>query len=521
MERTIFSILAIFMATLLFAQGGEQQLKENAQQLFEDEKFAEAMPLYGQLVSLYPTNSVYNFKYGTCIIYGDADKEKAIGFLKFATDDPSISNAAWFYYGKALHLNYRFNKALTAYRKFEAKASKKELLELPVAPEIKAARSGLGLLSELKDITVLDKLEVSEGEFFRYFDLSDIGGKILVTPEELKTNLDRKRPSSSLVHYPENSDAIYYSSYGKDGKTGKDIYRTYLLPDGNFAEPKKLAGYINSDQDDDFAYMHPDGRSFFFSSKGHNSMGGYDVFKSVYDANNDIFGPPQNLDFAVNTPDDDIFYIVDSIYDLAYFASARSSQQGKIHVYKVKNERTPVHLSIIKGEFLSEVVPDDRRATITVEDALTRERIGVYNTDANDGSYVIALPRGGKYRMIVEAEQSNKTHVGVIDIPRRDQVNAFKQEISLVMRTNQEKLVIRNLFDEAVDDDLIALALAEIRKRAQLDVNFIPDLGDAPVVEKTVEDASLDAGFSGDLSNDDIVNMAYEDASAMEREAKR
>jgi hypothetical protein len=53
----------------------------------------------------------------------------------------------------------------------------------------------------------------------------------------------------------------------------------------------KLAGYVNTDQDEDFAFLHPDGRTFYFSSKGHNSMGGYDVFRTTYDKGLDAFGP--------------------------------------------------------------------------------------------------------------------------------------------------------------------------------------------------------------------------------------
>lgn len=502
------------------AQGGEQELLAKAQDFFEQKDYVGAMPLYGQLVSLNPTNAVYNFKYGTCLIHGEEDKEKAVSFLQFATKAGSIPNAAWYFYGKALHLNYRFSEALTAYGKYQEKASKKEILELPVAADLKAAQNGLGLLSELKDISVLDKVEASQKEFFRYFDLSEIGGKILVTPEELLTNLDKKKGANSLVHYPEHSDAVFYSSYGKDASTGRDIYRSYIMPDGNFSEPQKVAGYVNTDQDEEYAFMHPDGKNLYFCSKGHNSMGGYDVFKSTYDEKSDVFGPAQNLDFAINTPDDDIFYIVDSIYDLAYFASSRSSETGRIHVYKIKNERSPLNLALIQGTFLSEITPQNKKATISVEDALTREKIGEYHTDPKDGSYVIVLPHGGKYRMIIEAEESTKTHVGVVDIPKKNQVHGFRQETSLVTHNDQEKLVIRNLFDEPVDGDMLALAMAEIKRRAALDVNFVPGQEAEVAEEKAVADASLDAGFSGDLSNADIVNMAFEDASAIEREGQ-
>ena len=68
--------------------------------------------------------------------------------------------------------------------------------------------------------------------------------------------------------------------------------------------------------------MHPDGRSFYFSSKGHNSMGGYDVFKSTYDKGLDVFGAPVNMDFAVNTPDATL-----EVFDLAGRRIAQRTMQ--------------------------------------------------------------------------------------------------------------------------------------------------------------------------------------------------
>lgn len=504
----------------LFAQGGESELISKAQSLFEQGNYLEAMPLYGQLVSLHPTNAVYNYKYGTCLIYGEEDKEKAVSFLAFATKQGSAPNLAWYQYGKALHLNYRFSDAVNAYTKYQNAASKKELLAQPVAADLAAARNGTRLLSDLKDISVVDKLDVGDNEFFRYFDLSEIGGKVLQTPEELQTSLDRKKGEHSLVHFPKQGDVVYFSSYGKDGRTGRDIYRAYTLPDGKFSEPMKLAGYVNTEHDEEYPFMHPDGKTFYFCSKGHNSMGGYDVFRSTYDEASDLFGPATNLDFAINSPDDDIFYIVDSLFDMAFFASGRNSAQGRIHVYKVKNERSPLNLALIQGTFLSEITPQNKKAKITVENALNREMVGEFQTDPKDGSYVIVLPHGGKYRMIVEAEESRKTHIGVVDIPKKDEVHGFRQETSLVMHNDLEKLVIRNLFDEPVSGDMLALAMAEIKRRAALDVNFVEGQEEEVAEEKSVADASLDAGFSGDLSNEDIVNMAFEDAAAIEREGQ-
>jgi hypothetical protein len=330
-------------------------------------------------------------------------------------------------------------------------------------------RNGQQLLSSLKEITVSSKVEVEDREFFRYYDLEGIGGRIVVTPDELKTPLDKKFTGRSLIYLPDKQGPIYFGSYGKDGKNGRDIYRTEILPNGTFAAPVRLAGFINTDQDEDFPFMHPDGRSFYFASKGHNSMGGYDIFKSAYDRGMDVFGRPENLDFAVNTPDEDLFYIVDGEGRQACFASARSSSQNMLHVYRVSTEQVPVVLTVLKGTFASSFDAEDRKAHIVVEDGLTREVVADVRTDIN-GTYLISLPRSGRYRFLVEAGPTGRTHAGIVEVPRSDGPRAYRQELKLEDQGGQERLVIRNYFEEAVDGDLVAMALDEIKRRARLDV---------------------------------------------------
>ncbi|MFN3874293.1 MAG: tetratricopeptide repeat protein, partial [Flavobacteriales bacterium] len=261
-----FFLLAPFLAP---AQDGDLQLRAKADQLFAEQRYAEAMPLYSQLVSLSPSDRTLNYRFGACLLHGSADKEQAIGHLRFATDAPTTEPFAWYWLGRAYHLNYRFKDAQAAYQRFQGTADKRLLAQWPVEALMKQCRNGEKLLANLKDIAVRSKVEVPDADFFRFYDLSDIGGRIVVLPDELKTSLDNKRRHRSLVHLPQAGGTIYFSSYGKDGATGLDIYSTQLLPNGTYAPPVKLAGYINTDQDEDFPFMHPDRKTFFFCSKGH------------------------------------------------------------------------------------------------------------------------------------------------------------------------------------------------------------------------------------------------------------
>lgn len=513
------------MACVLFAgqalaghaQGGDRALREKADALFDKGEYAAAGPLYSQLVSLSPQDFDLNFRYGTATIYSGEDKSKAIGYLKFAVQGPSTNVLAWYFLGRAYQLDYRFDDAIEAYQHFKGTADKKVLAKFPVDAMEQQCRNGKYLLSNLKDIEVLNKVEVASTDFFRFYDLSDIGGKIVVTPEELLTSLDRRNGGQSLVYLPTNGGPIYFSSYGKEGKTGKDIYRTELLPSGGFSTPVRLAGYINTDQDEDYAVMGPDGKTFYFCSKGHNSMGGYDVFKSSYDKGMDTFSAPENMDFAVNTPADELLYIVGPDGKQACFASDRDSKQGMVNVYRVGTRQTPINITIFKGTYASAFDANDRKAHIVVEDGQTRERVADVRTDIN-GSYLLALPHGGTYKFLVEGGPSGLAHFQSVDVPSNENPKVYRQEIQL-LNQGGEQLVIKNYFDEPLDADVMALAMGEIKRRAKLDITG--NKAAEPIAQQTSgADPLQAAGFDGTQTLPQVVEMANKNASDLNDLAK-
>lgn len=518
MKRTA-AFLFLFVAAFCALAQGDVAQKAKAAALFDEGKYSEALPLYSQLVSLTPSDHDLNYRLGTCMVHGGGDKDKAVGFLRFAVQGAGITPRAHYELGQALQVTYRFNDALAEYAKYKATADKRTLAERPTDAVERQCRNGTQLLSNLKEIEVHNKVEVDRTQFDRFYDLTDMGGRIIAVPEELMSALDKKSGERSFLFKPDKGGTIYFSSYGKDGKTGRDIYSTELLPNGTFAVPRKLAGYINTDQDEDFPYLHPDGKSFYFCSKGHTSMGGYDVFRSTYDRGLDVFGSPENLDFAVNTPDDDMLYIVDPEGKEACFASSRESKQGQVHVYRVSTAQQPLALVILKGQYLSEIDAGDRKAHIVVEDAVTRQQVADVRTGL-DGTYVLSLPRSGKYKFMVEAGPGGRTHVGMVEAPRVDGARAYRQELILQNPGGQEKLLIKNYFEEPLPDDLIALALDEIKRRAKLDMTTTAPVAQQPPAEEPIGDVMTRAGFAGNITTTQALQMAADDARELTASAQ-
>ncbi|MFH0864728.1 MAG: hypothetical protein V1904_00935 [Bacteroidota bacterium] len=319
----------------------QDELKKKADEYFVAEDYESAMPLYSQLVSIYPKDPAYNYRFGVCLIYADRrDNEKPIKYLELASSKTGVDDAVFYYLGLAYHQNYRFADAIKEYDIYKDKAGNKSVEKLDVVRQIEICNNAKSLLTHISDLYVLQKTEVVTNDFFRSYDVERFGGKILVKPDIFKTPLDKKNEKFSLCFFSKESNEVYYSSYGKDGKTGKDIYKSTKEKDGSWSKPENLGTTINTIYDEDFPFMLSDGATLYFSSKGRNTIGGYDIFNSTM-GDDGIWSSPENMNYPVNTPFDDIMFVPDSSGKYAYFSSERASMEGMITVYRVRLDTRP------------------------------------------------------------------------------------------------------------------------------------------------------------------------------------
>lgn len=537
--RFIFLLLLVTLPGIRhsFAQAvfaSEEELKLQAIKLFDDDEFEEAYPLYSQLVSLYPKDPTYNYKLGVCMLYASDDKEKPIPFLEFALKSQEVDKEAIFYLAKAYHLNYRFDDAILKYTAYKKAASGAKAEKLQVDRQIEMCRNGKKLLRNITDLIVIDKKELSKADFYRAYDISDIGGKLLAKPDEeaFKTSLDKKKKEKSIIYLSTNNNQVYFSSYGDDLEHGKDIYIIRKLPTGDWSKPQTLGYPVNTEYDEDFPFLHPNGKVLYFCSKGHSSMGGYDIFKTTLNEETDTWNKPVNLDFPINTPDDDILYLTNTDEKEAYFASARASKTGRIAVFHINVERRPIDVAVIKGFVMKNRDNQALDVKITVKDLGDNTILGIYNAKET-GGYLINLPNGGKFMYTVEATGFN-TQSEVVALPTQYEFKPLKQEISYELGT--DKLIIKNLFDEPVDEQSYMLALNFIKEKSKMEVNANDAANSASVSktdnnaadnktqEKTIADNSQNTAKTNStaakLSNDDIVKIATDDAKETEQEAK-
>jgi hypothetical protein len=513
-KTLVYTFLLVLIQGTLFhhafsQKSAEEELKD-ANKLFEDGKYKEAAPLFLKKLSVDQKSAEFNFKYGTCILYSDGNKKEGLKYLRFASSMSNVDSRVWFHLGKAYHLNYMFSDAVKSYQKF-IQLNPKDQEKYNVQLEIDACNYGKKLLKTITEVQVVSRKEFTTKDFFYAYKLQGIGGEMALI-NGLRSDLDKKKEHDIIVYFPSKksiNSTIFYSSYGKDGKNGKDIYKVNRLPDGTFGQPQIVNGPVNTSFDEDFPYMHPDGRTFYFASKGHNSMGGYDIFRCYYDEDNNTFSKPENVDFAINTPGDDMLFVTDSLEKMAFFASTRESATGKINVYNVLVDRLPINIAILKGNFINEINESYLSASITIEDVATGEVVGIYNTNRNTGSYLITLPKGGKYKFSVMGE-SQKVHVGLVDIPPMKELKPLKQELVLTKEENVEVLKIRNLFDEEFEN--VDEILAEVfLGKSKLDPNIDPDDTSALSGDGTSDNLDIKA-------DEDVLAVAKKDADQLQQD---
>lgn len=136
---------------------------------------------------------------------------------------------------------------------------------------------------------------------------------------------------------------LYFASNRAGGMGGLDLYKSDMQSNGSWGSAVNLGNSINTSYDEDCPFVSFDGSLLFFSSTGHNTMGGYDVFMSQQNADG-TWGNPQNLGYPVNTPDDDKYFTLSLDGKEAYYNTIRCKEQiGEMDIYKITfNKPLPV-----------------------------------------------------------------------------------------------------------------------------------------------------------------------------------
>lgn len=218
------------------------------------------------------------------------------------------------------------------------------------------------------------------------------------------------------VSLTSNERALYFSSEKPGGLGGKDIYLAHLGEGDNWNRSKNLGSVVNTPDDDDSPFIHPNGLFLVFASKGHNSMGGYDLFYSELQEDSG-WSAPVNLGHPINTPGDDIYFFLSANGKHGYYSSGRPGGYGLQDLYLIDDP--------FPKKFLVYMV----KGTVMVDEQPVKAEIQVYNTGTGallqtaytnpiTGKYLVNLPKGKKYELRYKFGElgSDKNYLSAIEM---------------------------------------------------------------------------------------------------------
>ncbi len=465
-----------------------------------ENNYVEALPLFLELEKEDPGNANIQFNIGLCYLNSPANKNLAIPYLEKASQnitldylgedwaETSAPAFAFYFLGKAYHINYQFDEAINYFNKFkyyltikdkdlidetnhqiEMCFNAKRLTQNPV--NVQTTNLGKNINSEFADYSAVVSSDEKtliftsrrkgstggekdyDGQYFEdiyishYNDKKDSWDK----PENMGSNINTRGHEASVslshdgrklfIYKAENGSTgdIYLSTlegntwkvpvkYGKvvnskfrethaclspdekmlffisdrkKGLGGKDIYVCNLQGDGTWSKPKNLGPQINTQWDEEAPFMLSDGKTLYFSSQGHESMGGYDIFYSQLKEDGN-WSTPINIGYPVNTSDDDIFYQPVGDGKTAYYSSIKKGGFGDKDIYKVEISAGENVLASLSGKVIDSISNEPIYTVIEIFDKENNKLFATAPTHPETGEYHLSIPPGKNYILKID-----------------------------------------------------------------------------------------------------------------------
>jgi outer membrane protein OmpA-like peptidoglycan-associated protein len=293
-------------------------------------------------------------------------------------------------------------------------------------------------------------------------------------PEHMSSKINTPYHETSVSLGPDGK-TLYFVSDRPGGFGDRDIYKTVSDAKGKWGEAVNLGPVINTQYAEEGVSIQADGKTLYFSSQGHNTMGGYDIFKSVY--SNGHWSDPENLGYPINTPDDDVFFSISASGKHGYYTSIRKGGFGEKDLYLItflgpdkpvvqsneddllagsKSEVADVmmtapvavntpKITLLKGIITDSMTHQPIEASIELTDNKKNIPIASFLSNSTTGKYLVSLPAGINYGIAVKAE-GYLFYSANFDIPDTSKYIVVEKNVALQPIDIGSRIVLRNIF---------------------------------------------------------------------------
>ncbi len=260
-----------------------------------------------------------------------------------------------------------------------------------------------------------------------------------------------------------NGSELYFVSDRPGGFGGTDIYKSIKNRRGDWGTPKNVGEVINTQYNENSPFIHPDNVTLFFSSEGHKTIGGNDIFKTKFEKNS--WSEPENLGFP-NSTKDDLYFVLNANGQIGYFSTSKNNVYNKHNIFEV-NFKDPIPLTLVKGVIKVGNPPKPASVNIKVYDNETGLQVKYIYSVPETGEYLMIFPPAKNYDIVISSEQYLPQLINVY-IPYQTYFYELYQEILLEpieIKNNKigERVTVNNTFydlyrtseaDSILSDDL-------------------------------------------------------------------
>lgn len=268
---------------------------------------------------------------------------------------------------------YRFDEAVSSLQQQIATAKRQKKTTIQLEQALSRARLGAVMLSATEKVRIIDSLVVDRGS---------------IPIPQLRKGLGKLQAAQTLAAAlglagKRVGEAAYINDWGDRAYFAMaDTTENLRLYVANrfvqkWGQSSPLPGFTPQERNEDFPFMDPDGVTLYFAADGAESLGGYDLFQTRYDADAKAFLKPQNLGMPFNSPANDFLMVIDRANNMGWFVSDRYQPVDKLCIYSfIPNDNREVYdastpkntlrqLAMLMPLQLSQISPEERRQLAT------------------------------------------------------------------------------------------------------------------------------------------------------------
>ncbi|MDQ1088832.1 OmpA family protein [Siphonobacter sp. SORGH_AS_1065] len=262
---------------------------------------------------------------------------------------------------------------------------------------------------------------------------------------------------------------LLMSVYRADSFGGRDLYVSFLKAPNLWSTPKNLGKIINTPEEDGSPFLAADGKTLYFSSKGHPGYGEHDIFVTRrLDNTWQNWSEPENLGPMINTPSDDVFFSIPASGDYAYLSSTENSY-GKEDIFRIRTTEAikPEPVVIVSGSVLHSVTRKPVNAKIFAQ-VLQGEKDSI-QTEYNPatGEYKFILPSKKLYGLNA-AKEGFYPIAEELDLREEKRYRELRKNLLLIPIEAGAKITMNTVYFEQSQPEVDSSSFAELRRLVQI-----------------------------------------------------